>query len=71
MLGKDTQEFLAIKLPYSHHLLEDIEHECETIATRYEGWGGFKLASQGLECGKLLVKIVESTLCRKRDRGKS
>lgn len=67
-LGKDTQEFLAIKFPHSHHLFEDLEHECETISTRYGGWGALKVVSQGLEQGKLLVKIIETTLCRRRGK---
>ena len=52
----ELQAVLAKKYPYSYHTFPRIEHECKTIATRYEGHGEVCLPFQGLSKGKLILK---------------
>jgi hypothetical protein len=52
----EIQAVIAKKYPYSHHLFPRVEQECETIATRYEGYGEVCLPFQGLFKGKLIIK---------------
>lgn len=57
---QDTGELLAIKFPYSHHLIPQFEQACEEVATKGRGWGRLMIDSQGLnQCGKLLVKFFD------------
>lgn len=52
----ELQAVLAKKYPYSYHVFPRIEHECKTIATRYDGYGEVCLPFQGLTKGKLIFK---------------
>lgn len=57
---QSTGEMLAMKFPYSHHLIPQFEKACEEVATKGRGWGRLTIDSKGLnQFGKLLVKFFD------------
>lgn len=57
---QDTGELLALKFPYSHHLIPQFEQACEEVTTKGRGWGRLTIDSQGLNTfGRLLIKYID------------
>jgi hypothetical protein len=56
---QDTAELLAIKFPYSHHLLSRFERACRKIALAGRGWGRFIMDGKGLKGGQIVVKYTD------------
>ncbi len=62
-LGKETQEMLAIKLPYLAPVAEKLDRALGVVKSQNKGWARICFDAQGIDVkGNLIVKRIKATL---------